>query len=1306
MEDRAVNENTTPRRRSLRRLWLVLGIVLAVFVAVFLGIRTSFFARAAGRIVSNRFLGGTSFVFSVDRIGGSIIQDVTLQGVRVRYAGRGPSFDLFRAEEISIRYGWRSLARRSGTIDGISMIEPVLSFRTDSTGAFILPSFGEGTGELPSLDVDRFTIENARLFVQGKQKSEEIDEMNLVGSVRVRATEITVAFAQGSAADAGRNFSMRSLKGAVTLAREPRRQGASAPGASRIILDSLAVVLDESALTASGTIVPSTKLFDLAVEARPFNIEEITRILQIETSHYGDFRGSFTARGTTTRFRLDGIANGVVSGYALKDFGVNLLRDGRTIRLDSLDGVVNDARIQGRGSYTLDKPDILTLDVDARGLDLSKGFVPGKKLPETRFNGAVNLRYNVRDEALAFTLDLDAGDFLGFPFSQATMRGSYANDSLKADEIVIIHPTHTIRGNGTFVGTDRVSFVFDGECAARDTIFAYFNIEQYRADATLNGRWEGTLDEWDLRLNGSCANLAYYGAFVPAGAVKLAVQKNAEYAAQFDLDGPGCSIGPVKFAAFSLSLDARGSTGTIKKLHLSREDVTADITADFETKGRDATVRFKECSLDALGETWLGGGAFTVYVGDSLVRFEDIQLHSKAGAAYVDGAFGRLSKTARGRFAFERLDLDVLDRAGLLKTPVAGKARGTILCSGAYTDPELDVDIAVEGGRIDTFVVDTLRLKARYARGGYEIDSLVVGSPSGSVDLGGRISGMPIRAAVTDAGAALKHASVAIQSSCRNLDLVPLLSFAGITAVSGGRLNGSISITDSLAHPLVSLKGRINRLAVPAFTIPSVECDVAIDRDEVTARGTLNISPTQQAEFQGSAPLAPARFLYALDRSGPVDLEFTIPEGDFAGLSGVTELVAEPAGRYAGRLAVTGTIASPHLKGDLQLKGASFRISGMEEKYSQVNATITIADSLVTITQLDAREGKKGTIGCAGTISLSGWKPKEYRITCDANEFVIASLGDILANVSGKVSIGTSVEGGRPIPEITGSCRINESELYYDLGSFSASPEAGTLELPSYIVSIDLAIPGNTWIRTPDARVELQGNVTLHHDAKGTYLRGELNLVRGWYNIYGNKFTITSGQLQFVFAGSFRPVVDIEAETQDPEGRKIYLTLQWHQDDLQPKLSLRHEDPGYSETDIWKMLGGGVVAAEGEGTSWNARNTAQSLAANYIERVLNSQMEGVTIELESGRSSSDLTGAGDYTDTKIAIGKYLSQGLYVKYKQGLSISTARQIEVEYRISNLFLIRSEVIRYSEQAIQGNSPGTSDEINVDLKLRWEF
>jgi hypothetical protein len=136
------------------------------------------------------------------------------------------------------------------------------------------------------------------------------------------------------------------------------------------------------------------------------------------------------------------------------------------------------------------------------------------------------------------------------------------------------------------------------------------------------------------------------------------------------------------------------------------------------------------------------------------------------------------------------------------------------------------------------------------------------------------------------------------------------------------------------------------------------------------------------------------------------------------------------------------------------------------------------------------------------------------------------------------------------------------------------------------------------------------------------------------------------------------------------------------------------------------MLGGGVVTTEGGEASWDARGTAQNLAANYIERMLNSQMEGVTIELEANHDEDTQSGQEDFSDTKIAIGKYLSQGLYVKYKQGLSVSSAQQIEVEYRISDLFVLRSQIIRYSDKAIQRNSQKSSDEIKVDLKLRWEY
>jgi hypothetical protein len=1301
-----VNKSISEKIRSMRWFSLALGILLALIIVLFLGFRTDFFARGIGRLASDHFLGGTPFSISVEKLEGSVFQDVTLKGIKMHYSGPDASFDLFRAEELSIRYDLLMLMKKRPRIRDISMTKPVLRLKADSTGVFILPSFGADNGELPLFEIVRFSIEEGHVIIQGIEKSDVLSTINVVGSIMSGGSTLHLTIAQGSAENENRNFTVRSLKGGITLSLEAAAKDVATAPATRITLDSLAIVLKESAFICSGLIVPSTRLFDVAVDAEPVEIEEITRILQIETSHDGVIKGAFTLKGKPERFRLAGTINGVLSGYALDDFGVNLRRDAGVIRLDHFSGTLNGAHVEGSGRYTLETPNVLSLDLDVRGVDLSKGFVPRKELPETRFNGKVKLTYGVQSEALSFALELGEGDFKRVPFTGALLRGSYANDTLKAEEIVLSHPTHTVSARGRIVGESEISFFFNVECAARDTLFSYFDIEEYRADVRFNGRWEGTFDAYDLRMSGACNNLRYRDVQVPEGGVKLAIEKNGDYAVLFDLDGPGCRVGPATFSDISLSLEYRNDVTNIKKLSLSREHFTADITADVRRERNETVVRFKECSLNAFGETWVGGGAFAVFIGDSAVRFDDLQFHSKAGAAYVDGTLGLASKTLRGRFAFERFGIDLLNRVGLVKTPLEGKAHGTLLCSGSYTDPDLGMDIAVEGGRIDTFIIDTLRLRAEYARSRCAFDSLLIASPSGSLSLGGEISGMPIRTVVRAAGPALKGATAAVEISCRNLDMAPLLSLAGIRRVSGGRLNGSISIADSLVHPLASFKGRINNLAISSFKIPSIDCEVKLEGGNLTADGTLHVSPAHEGSFHCAVPLLPGRFLYALDRVRPVVLEVHLPEGDLAALPSMTDFVAEAAGRYSGQLSVTGTIAAPHLYGDLYLKGAGFRLSGMEEKYSQVDATVRLEDTLITITGFTGKEEKKGTVGGGGWVALEGWRPAKYHLAVSVNEFVLASLPNVLAIVSGTLNVTTRVENGKALPLLSGLLEVNKSELYYDLSSFSSSEAGLAVEEPSWLAAIDLKIPGNTWIRTPDARVELQGNVTLYHDGKGTYLSGELNLVRGWYNVYNNKFRITSGKLQFVLAGSVRPVIDIEAETRDPEGRTIYLTFQWHQDDLQPRLSLRHEDPGYSETDIWKMLGGGVVAAEGQEASWDARGTAQNLAANYIERVLNSQMEGVTIELEAGTGSNPIPGMGDFRDTKIAIGKYLSQGLYVKYKQGLSISSARQIEVEYRISDLFILRSEVIRYFEKAIQSNSPRSSDEINVDLKLRWEY
>lgn len=52
------------------------------------------------------------------------------------------------------------------------------------------------------------------------------------------------------------------------------------------------------------------------------------------------------------------------------------------------------------------------------------------------------------------------------------------------------------------------------------------------------------------------------------------------------------------------------------------------------------------------------------------------------------------------------------------------------------------------------------------------------------------------------------------------------------------------------------------------------------------------------------------------------------------------------------------------------------------------------------------------------------------------------------------------------------------------------------------------------------------------------------------------------------------------------------------------------------------------------------------------------------------------------------------------------MTSERQVDIEYRISNLVLLRSEIIQYSNKGLAGKDRPGTDEINFDIKFRWEY
>jgi hypothetical protein len=112
------------------------------------------------------------------------------------------------------------------------------------------------------------------------------------------------------------------------------------------------------------------------------------------------------------------------------------------------------------------------------------------------------------------------------------------------------------------------------------------------------------------------------------------------------------------------------------------------------------------------------------------------------------------------------------------------------------------------------------------------------------------------------------------------------------------------------------------------------------------------------------------------------------------------------------------------------------------------------------------------------------------------------------------------------------------------------------------------------------------------------------------------------------------------------------------------------------------------------------------VATNAIERAINEQMAGgFTVDVEQ-RSAADATRTDPEQETLIGVGKYLWEDIYLQYRRGLSIGGEQELNVEYRLSNKLLLRSQFIYNSRRNQAGIAGQNTDEFNLDLKYRWEY
>lgn len=655
------------------------------------------------------------------------------------------------------------------------------------------------------------------------------------------------------------------------------------------------------------------------------------------------------------------------------------------------------------------------------------------------------------------------------------------------------------------------------------------------------------------------------------------------------------------------------------------------------------------------------------------------------------------------------VDLSVLHDAVRAPVQLHGSGDFVLRVDGPQANPRVALDLDVRNGVIDSVAFDELKASAAFDGAAYRLEDLRMVAARDSITAHGQWESdvSPVRLLGGERPPGLWDGKLAGQAALGHFSLARLFTAAHRRPSVSADLTGTVTFSGTLDEPVIRAVGSVAPGGGPLRELPPATIDAEYRDGTLTVAG-VHVQHIVNADITGHFPVTVSfRRGVKFETDKPMDFRLDVsPRGDdLSDIGRYLPIVSSMQGELSGTVKGSGTPAVPVVSGGLTLSKGELRLAGMQETFHDLSARVDFVDDVVRLTTLTAHSGDKGSVVATGWARISNYRPADYRADLTLHEFRLRSIPDVDVLVDGVLTARLQDwREGKKLPYVTGALDVREATIQLDL---APSPEGGaSLTLPTdepgWICSVDISAPKNVWIKNPDLNVEMSGDVILKRDERGMYFRGDMSVLRGSYRLYANKFTITSGTMDFSAAETLRPAMLIEAYTPyhspDAPDRNIYLTLNWPYDKKEPQISLTYDEPGYSEADIWRLLGGaGNVAA-----------TAGGVATNALERLINAQMTGFTVDVEQRRFQEAQAGGGTTLEqeTLVGVGRYLWEDVYLQYKRGLSVGAEQEVNVEYRLSNKFLLHSQFIYNSRRNRVGIAGQNTDEFNLDLKYRFEY
>ncbi|MEE9246207.1 MAG: translocation/assembly module TamB domain-containing protein [Gemmatimonadota bacterium] len=461
----------------------------------------------------------------------------------------------------------------------------------------------------------------------------------------------------------------------------------------------------------------------------------------------------------------------------------------------------------------------------------------------------------------------------------------------------------------------------------------------------------------------------------------------------------------------------------------------------------------------------------------------------------------------------------------------------------------------------------------------------------------------------------------------------------------------------------------------------------------------------------------------------------------------LTDQLEFSAGIADASIAIGGTPSDLKLLGEAVVSGGRVRVVPTGITYEDLSANAAFRGGMIVVNEVTLSGLNGGSGRITGTIGVTDWRNPEFDLRIEATalpaydrldaRMVVSGTAGLrgpyeLATLDGELNV---VSGVLFIEEIGRRREIVDpfGERFFLLDTmFVVEEELGLASsnvfLDNLTIDQKINVEGDTWLRSKDTNVEIQGELTLRHRPAEEEFRidGTLHALRGDYKLFNKRFALVEGEIEFVGTPALNPNIRLVARHRVQTQKRPFDIRVLVQGTLEvPTVKLESDvQPPIPESDLLSYLFFGrptyeITRAGGEGGS-----VIDDVMPSVWEPFLGYALESLLVG-ETGIAYVDVSRApvkgiqGSYASstspvlaaTQVEVGWYLAPTVFVSVARHLStLINLPTVNVEWRLTDKLTLQgiAEPRIARGTTIPAQNPGADLQESLGLLLfyGWSY